>query len=127
VPKKPLIAVVDDDESVRVALTSLMRSLGFAAEAFVSADEFLASSRFRRTSCLIVDVNMPGMTGLTLHRHLRASGKNIPTILITAYPDDRVKEAASKEGAIGFLTKPFEERDLLACVHSALGNADPSG
>jgi FixJ family two-component response regulator len=77
------------------------------------------------TSCLIVDVNMPGMTGPMLHRHLLASGKSIPTILITAYPDDGVREAALREGAIGFLTKPFDERDLIACVHSALGTADP--
>jgi FixJ family two-component response regulator len=121
----PLIAIVDDDESVRSALGSLMKSLGFAAETFPSADEFLASSGLRRTSCLIVDVNMPGMTGPTLHRHLLASGKSIPTILITAYPDDGVREAALREGAIGFLTKPFDERDLIACVHSALGTADP--
>jgi FixJ family two-component response regulator len=100
--------------------------MGFAAEAFPSAEEFLASSKLRRTSCLIVDVNMPGMTGPALHRHILASGKNIPTILITAYPNGTIREAALTEGAIGFLIKPFDERDLLACVHSALGTADPS-
>ena len=125
-PKKHLIAIVDDDESVCSALRSLMRSLGFAAKAFPSAEAFLASSSPRRTSCLIVDVNMPRMTGPALHRHLLASGTNIPTILITAYPDNSVREAALKEKAICFLTKPFDERELLACVHSALGTADRS-
>lgn len=125
-PKKHLIAIVDDDESVRSALRSLVKSLGFATEAFPSAEEFLGSGKLRRTSCLIVDVNMPGMTGPALYRHLLAAGKTVPTILITAYPDDGVREAALREGAIGFLTKPFDERDLLACVHSALGTADPT-
>jgi len=73
-----------------------------------------------RTSCLIADVQMPGMTGLDLHRHLSASGKPIPTILITAYPDDSVRERAVAAGAIGYLSKPFDENDLLACIRSAL-------
>jgi FixJ family two-component response regulator len=87
VPKtKPLISVVDDDESMRDAMGGLMKSLGYTAETFASAERFLNSHQLSRTCCLIADVHMPGMTGLELHRHLVASGKTIPTILITAYP-----------------------------------------
>ena len=91
---KPLISVVDDDESMREALRGLMKSLGYTAEAFASAEEFLSSLQVPLTSCLIADVQMPGMSGLELHRHLVASGKTIPTILITAYPDDSLRNRA---------------------------------
>jgi FixJ family two-component response regulator len=121
VPKtKPLIPVVDDDDSMREAVRGLMKSLGYTAEAFASAEEFLSSRQVSRTSCLIADVQMPGMTGLELHRHLVASGKTIPTILITAYPDDSVRERALADGVVGYLSKPFDENDLLACIHSSL-------
>jgi len=80
----------------------------------------LRSPYVRRTSCLIADVQMPGMTGLDLHCHLSASGKGIPTVLITAYPDDSVRERALAAGVIGYLSKPFDETDLLACIRSAL-------
>jgi len=121
VPKaKPLILIVDDDESVREAIRGLMRSLGYKVEAVASAQEFLSSRFFRRTSCLIVDMQMPGMTGLELYQRLSMSGKRIPTILITAYPDDGVRERARSAGVLGYLSKPFEQDDLLACVHSAL-------
>ena len=117
---KPLISIVDDDEFMREALKGLMKSLGHRVEAAASAEEFLRSPHICRTSCLIADVQMPGMTGLDLHRHLSASGKPIPTILITAYPDDSVRERAVAAGAIGYLSKPFDESDLLACIRSAL-------
>ena len=120
---KPLISVVDDDESMREAIKGLMRSLGYRVEALATAQEFLSSRRVRRTCCVIADMQMPGMTGLELHRHLSASGKPIPTILITAYPDNGARERALAEGVIGFLSKPFEEDDLLACVRSALTHA----
>jgi len=121
VPKiKPVISVVDDDESMREAVTGLMKSLGYSAQAFASAEEFLSSRQVPRTSCLIADVQMPGMTGIELHRHLSTAGKPIPTILITAYPDDGVRERALAAGVIGYLSKPFEEDDLLACISSAL-------
>jgi FixJ family two-component response regulator len=121
VPKtKTLISVVDDDESMREALRGLMKSLGYKAEAFGSAEEFLNSRQVSRTSCLIADVNMPGMTGLELHRRLVASGKAIPTILITAYPDETVRERALGDGVIGYLSKPFDENDLLTCIRSSL-------
>jgi FixJ family two-component response regulator len=117
VPKtKPLVSVVDDDESMREAMRGLMKSLGYTAEAFASAEEFLSSRQVPGTFCLIADVHMPRMTGLELHRHLMASGKTIPTILITAYPDDSVRERALGEGVVCYLTKPFEENDLLACI-----------
>ena len=117
---KPQISVVDDDESMREAIRGLMRSLGYTAQAFRSAEEFLTSHQVPNTSCLIADVQMPGMTGLELHRHLVASGKTIPTILITAYPDDRVRERALGDGVVGYLSKPFDENDLLACIRSSL-------
>jgi FixJ family two-component response regulator len=126
VPKtKPLISVVDDDESMREAVRGLMKSLGYTAEAFASAEEFLSSRRVPSTSCLIVDVQMPGMTGLELHRHLLASGKTIPTILITAYPEESMRERALGCGVVGYLRKPFDENDLLACIRSSL-NIDPA-
>ena len=117
---KPQISVVDDDESIREAIRGLMRSLGYTAQAFRSAEEFLTSRQVLHTSCLIADVQMPGMTGLELHRHLVASGKTIPTILITAYPDDSVRERALGDGVVGYLSKPFDENDLLACIRSSL-------
>jgi FixJ family two-component response regulator len=117
---KPRISIVDDDESMREAIWGLMKSLGYTAQAFGSAEEFLKSRTVPRTSCLIADVQMPGMTGLELHRHLVASGKTIPTILITAYPDDSVRERALRDGVVGYLSKPFDESDLLACIRSSL-------
>jgi FixJ family two-component response regulator len=128
VPKaKPLISIIDDDESVRDAIKGLMRSLGYRVEAVPSAQEFLSSRHVRRTSCLITDMQMPGMTGLELHQRLSTSGKPIPSILITAYPDDGVRERALSAGVIGYLSKPFEEDDLLACIRSALTHARSGG
>jgi FixJ family two-component response regulator len=128
VPKtKPMISIVDDDEPIREAVKGLMKSLGYRAEATASAEEFLRSPHVRRTSCLIADVQMPGMTGLELHRHLSASEKPIPTILITAYPDDGVRERALAAGVIGYLSKPFDENDLLTCIRSALTRAGSGG
>ena len=115
-----LISVVDDDESMREAIRGLMRSLGYKAQAFRSAEEFLTSRQVPHTSCLIADVQMPGMTGLELHRHLVAAGRPIPTILITAYPDDSARERALGDGVVCYLSKPFDENDLLACIHSSL-------
>ena len=120
--KKIVISIVDDDESVREAMTRLMRSLGYSAPAFPSGESFLRSKRRRGTACLIADVQMPGMTGLELHNRLAASGKPIPTILITAYPDERVRAQALNAGVLCYLTKPFNESELLACIHSALGD-----
>jgi FixJ family two-component response regulator len=123
--KEPLISIIDDDESVREAIKGLMKSWGFTAEAFPSAVDFLASSHFRDTSCLIADVQMPGMTGVELHRHLLESGYAIPAVLITAYPDDRVRHSALKNGVTCYLSKPFDEDALMRCVRSALEQAKP--
>jgi FixJ family two-component response regulator len=116
---KPSIAVVEDDDSVREATIGLLRSNGFIAKGFPSADEFLNSNRIRITSCLIADVQMPGMSGLALYGSLVASGTPIPTILITAYPDDAVRARALNAGVTAYLVKPFSENDLLLCIDTA--------
>lgn len=121
---KPLIAIVDDDESVRETTRALMRSMGFSAEAFGSAAAFLSGADLVGTDCLVADINMPGMSGLDLHQHLATAGKPIPTILITAYPNERIMARALNAGVLCCLTKPFSEADLLDCVRAALGNDD---
>jgi FixJ family two-component response regulator len=126
-PKKAVIAIVDDDESVREALMSLMRALGFRSEAHQCAEDFLKSGRIQQTSCLIADVRMPGMTGLELYRRLVASGHPIPTVLITAHPDDGIRARALQAGIICYLTKPFNEDDLLGCIRSALDHGKKEG
>jgi FixJ family two-component response regulator len=124
VPKlKPLIAIIDDDESMREAIKGLVRSLGYRVDAVGSAEEFLSSRLVHRTSCVIADMQMPGMTGLELYQRLWTAAKPVPTILITAYPEDSVRERALSAGVVGYLTKPFEEDDLLACIRSALTHA----
>jgi FixJ family two-component response regulator len=126
-PKPAVIAIVDDDLSVREALTSLVRSLGYGTIAFECAEDLLKSKRRRSVSCLIADVQMPGMSGLQLYDQLVASGKPLPTILITAFPDERTRERALQAGVICYLAKPFSEDDLLACIHSSLGPREASG
>jgi FixJ family two-component response regulator len=123
-PQNALISIVDDDESVRAAMKGLLKSLGYATETFASAEEFVASPQIHRTACLILDINLPGMSGPELHRQLVASGMAIPTIIITSYPDDRVRASALSAGAIGYLTKPFHKADLLDYVGSALGESN---
>ena len=117
--KTAVIAIVDDDYSVREALTSLVRSLGYPAMAFECADDLLNSKR-GRVSCLIADVQMPGMTGFELYNRLVA-GEPIPTILITAFPDERARHHALQAGVNCYLPKPFSEDELLACIRSILG------
>ena len=119
-----MIAIVDDDHSVREALTSLVRSLGYVAMAFECAEDLLKSNRHRSASCVIADVQMPGMTGLELHNRLIASGEPIPIILITAFPDEKARERALQAGVICYLSKPFSEDDLLACIRSILGRRE---
>ncbi len=113
---KPSIAVVEDDDSVREATVGLLRSNGFIAKGFPSADEFLSSNRILITSCLIADVQMPKMSGLALYGGLVALGTPIPTILITAYPDDAVRARALNAGVTAYLVKPFSEKQLLDCI-----------
>ena len=124
-PTKAVIAIVDDDHSMREALTSLVRSLGYVAMAFDCAEDLLKSKRRRNVSCVITDVQMPGMTGIELHNRLVTSGEPIPTILITAFPDERARQRALQTGVICYLTKPFSEDDLLACIRSSLKPGQP--
>ena len=118
--KESLISIVDDDQAVRQSIGRLMRSLGFTAETFNSAAAFLNSSRLDQTACLITDINMPEMTGVELYERLTDAGRAIPTILITAYPDETVRERALNDGVVCYLPKPFDEADLLLCVREAL-------
>ena|SRR5262245_53475252 len=115
-----LISVVDDDDSVRESLQCLIRSFGFAVEAFASAEEFLKSDHLRYTRCLILDVRMPGMNGIELHRRLVASHCDIPVIFITAHGDEAARLQALKDGAVDYLLKPFTEEALLNAIHAAL-------
>jgi FixJ family two-component response regulator len=122
-----LVVIVDDDESVREATKGLMRSMGLAAEAFPSGEDFLRSSHLGRTACLVADVNMPGMSGLDLHHRVAALPKRIPTILITAYPNDTIRERALSAGILCYLIKPFSEDELLDCIRSAIGHEGGEG
>lgn len=116
----PVISIIDDDESVRVATKRLVRSVGFVGHDFASADEFLQSRRLGETSCVIADVQMPGMSGLELQELLVARGHRTPVILITAFPDERIRTRALQSGAVCFLTKPCDGQTLLQCLDMAL-------
>ena len=118
--KPPTVAVVDDDEAVRAALSNLLASLDLGVATFASAEEFLASPACRAAACLITDVQMPGMSGLDLQRHLASHGNRIPVILITAFPQDRLRQQAEAEGAFGFFAKPFDGRLMIDCIERAL-------
>ena len=119
--KVPLISVVDDDESVRESLDGLFRSVGFAVKVFVSAEEFLSSDHLRDTDSLLLDVRMPGMNGIELHRHLVANHCEIPVIFITAHGSEQgVRSQALKNGAVDYLIKPLSEDTVLNAVHKAL-------
>jgi FixJ family two-component response regulator len=111
-PKSSLVSVVEDDQFFRESMRRLMRSLGYSVEAFPSAADFLASPRLVETTCLIVDVHMPAMNGIELHRRLIDMGHAIPTILVTAYPDNDVRARALKDGVVCYLRKPIDEKHL---------------
>ena len=125
--KRPLIAIIDDDEHVREAIGGLLRATGFVAETFPSAGEFLRSSLLKRISCVIADVNMPEMSGLDLHFRLLELGNVVPTILITAFPTEIDRSRALDAGVISYLAKPFADADLLDGVRIALGRIRPNG
>jgi FixJ family two-component response regulator len=123
VANPPLISVVDDDDSVRESLDGLFRSVGFIAKVFASAEEFLNSDHLRTTDCLILDVRMPGMNGIELHRHLIANNFEMPVIFITAHGSDgEVRARALKNGAVDYLDKPLSEDALLKAVDKALSS-----
>ena len=115
-----LISIVDDDDSVRESLTSLIRSVGFRAQTFASAEEFLRSTWLSDTDCLILDVRLPGIGGLDLQRQLSLGNQAIPIVFISAHGDDFARRQGLKAGAVDFLDKPFSEEALLRALDSAL-------
>ncbi len=119
--KVPLISVVDDDESVRESLDGLIRSVGFAVKIFASAEEFLNSDHLHDIDCLLLDVRLPGMSGIELHRHLVANHCEIPVVFITAHGSEQgVRSQALQNGAVDYLIKPLNEDTVLNAVHTAL-------
>jgi FixJ family two-component response regulator len=116
----PLIAVVDDDEAIREAVQSLLRSVGLRAAVFASAEDFLRSGQLQATACLIIDVRMPGMSGLELQRQLAAAKCPMPIVFITAHGDEEARARALQAGAVDFLYKPFSDEVLLRAVRAAL-------
>jgi FixJ family two-component response regulator len=120
-----LIAVVDDDESSRETTKDLLESAGFSAETFSCPSALLNCGRLPRVACLITDLSMQEMTGLELHLHLVAAKYVIPTIIVTAYPNERVRSQAFEANVLAFLTKPFAAEELLVCVHCAMCAGDP--
>jgi FixJ family two-component response regulator len=118
-----LITIVDDDEAMREATKGLLRSHGYQAVAFSSAEDFLQSDSLDDTACLIADVQMPGLSGIDLQGRLIARGVKMPTIFITSFPEEGMRTRAMTAGAVGYLGKPFSEESLLRCLDSALGSS----
>jgi len=116
----PKISIVDDDESVREALKSFLKSAGFEVEAFASAEEFLNSGHVSGAACLILDVRMPGMSGVELQDRLTASRDGVPIIFISAHADEEARQRALASGAVDFLQKPFSDEALLNAIHAAV-------
>ena len=125
-PDRTLVSIVDDDQPFRESMRKLVTLLGYAVEAFPSAAEFLASRFLPETDCLVTDVHMPGMTGVELHGRLIKLGYAIPTILVTAYPDEAVRTQALKDGVICYLGKPVDDADLESCLRDALKAERPT-
>ena len=122
---RALISIVDDDQFCRESMRELLMLLGYSVEAFPSAADFLASRLLPETACLVADVQMPGMTGVELHKHLVHTGRAIPTILVTAYPDEAVRDQALRDGVVCFLSKPVDAKHLDRCLRSALRPGTP--
>jgi FixJ family two-component response regulator len=121
-PRIPLISIVDDDEALRRSLDSLVRSTGFRARGFASAEAFLESNQLSETDCLILDVCIPGMSGLELQTRLVVANSDVPIIFMTAYESGNQRTQALEAGAVAFLNKPFNEEDLLNAIDTALKN-----
>jgi len=124
-PNASLVSIVEDDRFFRESMTRLMRSLGYSVQAFASAADFLASPRLVETACLITDVHMPAMTGPELYGRLIETGRAIPTILVTAYPDDDAGARALSDGVVCYLRKPIDEKRLVRCLRAALQSGEP--
>lgn len=124
--KSALISIIEDDEPFRESMRMLITALGYPVEAFPSAANFLASPRLAETACLVADVQMPGMTGIELHRHLVDAGYAIPTILVTAYPNEAARTRALKNGVVCYLRKPVDDDQLERCLRSALQSGKPA-
>jgi len=124
--KESLVSIVEDDQFFRDSMKRLMRSQGYSVETFSSAADFLASSRYVETACLIADVHMPEMTGIELYRHLIDAGRVIPTIIVTAYPNDVDRARALNAGIVCYLAKPIDETLLTRCLREALGFGEDS-
>lgn len=121
------IAIVDDDEAVRVGLSSLLRSYGYAAQAYDSAQALLAGAALAQCHCIITDLQMPGMSGIELLEQLRRQGNTLPLILMTAFPEEALRKRALQGGACCFLSKPFEASQLLGCLRNAAASLSPPG
>ena len=121
-----LVSIVDDNQPFRDSLRKLVMLFGYTVESFPSAADFLASRLLPETDCLVTDVHMPGMTGVELHKHLVDAGHAIPTILVTAYPDEVVRDRALKDGVVCFLSKPVDDDHLERCLRSALRPGTPN-
>jgi FixJ family two-component response regulator len=119
-PEVPLISIVDDDDALRNSLDDLIRSIGFRAQGFASAEAFLSSNQAHDTACLILDVRMPGMNGLSLQRQMVAAKWQIPIIFITSHSDDDARARALEAGAVAFLYKPCREEELINAIDAAL-------
>jgi FixJ family two-component response regulator len=124
-PERTLISIIEDDQPFRESMRKLMTALGYTVEAFPSAADFLASPLLPETACLVTDVQMPGMTGVELHRYLIDAGYAIPTILVTAYPDEAFRKRALKNGVVCYLSKPVDDEHLERCLRSALESGKP--
>ena len=120
VPESSLISIIDDDQPLLESMRRLLRSFDYTVEVFPSAAEFLVSPRLDETACLIADVHMPGMNGEELYRCLIDAGKAIPTILVTAYPDEVLRDRFLKAGGVCYLHKPIDKHQLVACIRSTL-------
>ena len=123
----PLIAVVDDDESVRESLHELLREFGFAVRSFASAEAFLVVGRIDEARCLVTDIDMPGMSGRDLQQELRRRGDDVPIIFISAHADDMLRSRVLERGAVACLCKPFSDIDLLETIRAALGGPVTGG
>lgn len=125
-PGAVIISIVDDDQDIRTAMGSLIRSLGYCSCEFPSAEAFLASPQLQETACLIADVQMPGMSGLDLQDALLAQDNSLPVIFVTGFPVDSVRQRAEAAGAAGFFAKPVDSESLILCLDAALKKGRPS-